>query len=141
MAGLACGGLTGRVVESITSPEPGGSLTAAYSADGKVGLWDRPTGMLRFVFPVAGSLFAGHVALAFSPDRDRLAFAGGGEARLWDTATGKHLRHWTLPTGTASGPFDTMAYADPAELLLYRAEQAKGRRQRSGSATCWPPTR
>jgi hypothetical protein len=121
-------GLSGRVALAVVSPEPDGALAAAYTTDGKVGLWDRRRGMLRSIFPVAGGPGAGHVALAFSPDRGRLAFAGGGEARLWDTATGKELRRWTLPgTGVAPGGLDALAFAAPDELRLYRLEAGPSR--------------
>jgi hypothetical protein len=123
-------GLAGRVALAITSPEPGGALAAAYATDGKIGLWDRRRGMIRSIFPVPGGPGAGHVALAFSPDRGRLAFAGGGEARLWDTATGKEIRRWTLPgadAGGAPGRLTALAFAAPDELRLHRLEAGPSR--------------
>ena len=94
-----------------------------------MGLWDRPKGSLRFVFPVAKGLAAGHVALAFSPDRGRLAYAGGDEARLWDTGTGKELRPLVAARAPEAGasPACALAFAAPGELLLYRAEAGPAR--------------
>lgn len=117
-------GLTGRVVETTISPDPGGARVAAYGAEGEIGVWNRQSNSLRFVLPVSGGLGAGRVALAFSPDGSRLAYAGRGEARLWDAAGGRELGRWALPAAPAGNeaPRIALAYPSDAELLLYRPE-------------------
>ncbi|MFO0959713.1 MAG: WD40 repeat domain-containing serine/threonine-protein kinase [Isosphaeraceae bacterium] len=63
-------------------------LLAAGDAGGTATIWDLAT---RSVISHAfGSHYDVH-ALAFNPDGTILATAGRGEARLWDTATGRQL--------------------------------------------------
>jgi WD40 repeat protein len=72
-----------------TSLSADGSLLAVANSDGKVRLIDRrhPDRAVTTTFPAASQhLFA----VAFSPDRTRLAVGGEGGAQLWDVSDPTH---------------------------------------------------
>jgi hypothetical protein len=65
---------------------------------------------------------ADNAALAFDPEGRRFAFCAGRRAVLWDVATGAELRRWDLPPGLV----DSLAFAGPDRLLLFRMETRDG---------------
>jgi hypothetical protein len=90
----------------------GGDLLAAGFADGTVRLWEMPSGKegVRLKGKAKGIVRA----LAFSPDRSRLASAGGHDGlTLWDLKTG--AKSTTFKTRT--GLFYSMAFSPDGKLL------------------------
>ncbi|MCP3754293.1 WD40 repeat domain-containing protein [Streptomyces sp. TBY4] len=79
--GLTLNGHSGEVVGLAFSPK---GLLATSGTDGKVALWEIPTGRLAREFAVrTGSVRA----VAFSAAGDLLAAGADGAVRLWDPAT------------------------------------------------------
>src|SRR5262249_37298495 len=76
---------------------------------------------LSRVFEVPPGLSADNAGLAFSPEGDRLAFAAGTTARLWDSSSGTELESWSLPTGIV----DLLGFARRDHLLLFRVENCE----------------
>ncbi|MCI0683334.1 MAG: WD40 repeat domain-containing protein [Gemmataceae bacterium] len=72
--------------------EPAKLKVAPPQAVVSIKVWHATSGQLRHVLP-------GQVAVAFSPDGQRLAGAADHSVKTWDVATGKELR-------TFSGPAD-----------------------------------
>ncbi|MFD3309474.1 helix-turn-helix domain-containing protein [Streptomyces sp. NPDC058694] len=70
---------------------PDGHTLATGDRDGRVSLWDTPTGSLRRSLPIEPGIEAtSDRPLAFSPDGRTLAVEGGeGQVRLFDIGTGK----------------------------------------------------
>jgi WD40 repeat protein len=88
----------GTWTHSIAFAPDGKSLAAGYVT--KAYLWDLASGKERFVWPVPRWT----ATVAFAPDAEFLAGGGSGATQgaeqtitLWDTATGKALRHLGPP--------------------------------------------
>ena len=113
-------GVSRSVFRPIFSPD--GRLVAGLSDNWHLGIWDRPNHRLLHVLGVTRGYHIDNVGLAFSPDGRLVAFSAGREASLWDVATGKVVRTWSLPAGLV----DRIAFADPNRLLLFRVETESG---------------
>lgn len=70
-----------------------GRLLASGSVDGRIILWDAKTGRVLRSLSVAKSAVRG---AALSPDGRWLATTGLGGTRLWEVATGKQVREFSL---------------------------------------------
>jgi WD40 repeat protein len=93
-----------------------GGLVAALSDDWRVGIWERSSGELRWLFTMPPGLFADNAWMVFDPTARRLAFSGGDRATLWDLETGQLLQTWRLPPGLQ----DHLAFLGPRHLSLTR---------------------
>jgi hypothetical protein len=90
----------------------------------KLGIWQRDTGQLKWIFETPRGLFADNASLAFSLDDRQIAFATSREAALWDLDTGRRLRKWDLPPALG----DQLAFIAPDRLMLLRIETEDGKR-------------
>ena len=95
-----------------------GRLIAALSDDWRVGIWDRTSGQLRYLFDVPAGFFTDNAWMAFDPTARRFAFSGHEHATLWDLETGRLLQTWKLPPGLQ----DKLAFHGPDQLFLFRSE-------------------
>ena len=119
-------GLTGQVCKVCFSLD--GRRLAALSHDWQAAVWDRDSGRLVAVINVPPASFVDNASLALSPDCQRLAYAGGHEARLWNLETGEE-RGWSFRDGEADheGLQDQLAFTGPDRLLSARVENRDGR--------------
>ena len=134
------GGATG------VSFSPDGHRLATSGQDGLVRVWDREG---KVVLTLKGH--AGPVrSVAYSPDGSRLASgcAGTEPIRLWDAATGKHLRNLaghgaTLFCAAYSPDGRRIAVLRRADVLLYDARLRSPRRLFAGAGRleglAWSP--
>ena len=93
-----------------------GSLLAARTHSGRIGVWDLNKGALRLFMESPDS--SRDAALTFDPEGSRLALASGDEAILWEVPTGNVLGRWTLPSGSK----DALAFPGSGQLFLLRSE-------------------
>jgi len=91
-------GLTSQIASSKICFTRDGTRIAAVSIDWRVGIWDLPSGALRYRLDMPPGLTADNTGLAFSPDGQHFAVSAGSHARLWDLQTGKETT-WQLPQG------------------------------------------
>jgi hypothetical protein len=84
---------------------------------------------LLHVFDAPRGDFIDNALLAFSPDGRLLAFAGGDQAKIWDTNSGRERGRWSFSPGF----IDTLAFAGPEQLLLLRMETKDGKARPDGS--------
>jgi serine/threonine protein kinase/dipeptidyl aminopeptidase/acylaminoacyl peptidase len=111
-------GLASRIERIILSPD--GRFLAAIGVDWRVSIWEFASGRLLHILDVPEGISIDNVALAFSPNGDRFAFAAGTKALLWELSTGKQRDPWILPPGLC----DRMAFDGTGKrLLLARAER------------------
>jgi WD40 repeat protein len=115
-------GLQGPVTKLVLSSD--GRRIAALEHGWQLGIWERDTGRLRWIFETPRGLFADNAGLAFSPENRQVVFATNGEAALWDLDTGRRLRKWDLPPALV----DELAFLDPDHLMLLRIETEDGKR-------------
>jgi serine/threonine protein kinase/WD40 repeat protein len=95
-----------------------GKQLAALTANGLIALWDLKSGRLhRLVAAPNGN--TDQAALAFSRTGRRFVCATDREAILWETATGKKLKSWTLPVGSRN----LLVFPSSNSLLLFREEE------------------
>ena len=99
-------GSTGRLA---MSPD-GKRLALAVGADGLAGIFDAASGQLLRALSTTAAL----QAVAFDPSGARLATAGQGETRVWDSSTGQTL--FSLP-GPA-GPINAVAFSHDGSRLV-----------------------
>ncbi|QKW38326.1 protein kinase [Actinomadura sp. NAK00032] len=108
---------------------PDGRILASASVDGRVILWDVPSG--KAIRTLRGEGIA--VTVAFSPDGTLLATGHGDQsARLWNPATGDLMsvlkRHKGWVTGVAFSPDGTSIATASKEMVRLRS-LPKGRTQ------------
>src|SRR5207253_8427446 len=72
---------------------------AAISQQWQVAVWHLSDRHLLYVLDGPHGEFVDNAALAFDPSGEKLACAGGRQAKLWDVATGRKLRDWYLWPG------------------------------------------
>ncbi len=125
---------SGKKLRSIPTPttrpnmllfSPDGKTLAGRSGMSSVSLWDAAAGkeLWQITIPVKNGGSASINGMAFSPDNKVLAagvtiFEGGKGAfavKSWDAASGKELRHVSIP---APGVY-TMAFAPDGKTLAY----------------------
>jgi WD40 repeat protein len=110
----------GALVASVTGRyEAGGyKYEPAPEREPSVKLFDAKTGELRHALS--------HVppvqAVAFSPDGKHVA-AGNlmGEVRVWDTATGEQVSHWSTPDLTSWGIIKSHHYLGGVFAMMFNA--------------------
>jgi WD40 repeat protein len=90
-------GLSARVERACFSPDS--RLIAGFSHDWELGLWEMASGQLVRVCETPHGGYPDNANVTFSPDGQRLVFAGENAARMWDVASGKVLASWELPFG------------------------------------------
>jgi WD40 repeat protein len=115
----------GNVVNSVAFSPDGRLLAASGGREQEVRLWNPAT--FRPLRSLTGHTRAVN-GLAFSPDKRLLATASDdGTARLWDPATGEHLR--TLAHDDA---VDSLAFSPDGRLLATASGD-------DGTARLWDP--
>jgi eukaryotic-like serine/threonine-protein kinase len=121
-------GLSGQIAKLCFAENA--PIVAALSHNWEVGVWSLEPSRLLCVFAAPKGNFADNCAVALSPDGTRLAVAGQHAAMLWDVPTGRLLARWELPPGLAN----TMGFADPEQLLLFRVETRDAQRLPASNA-------
>jgi hypothetical protein len=93
-----------------------GKTLASASSSGIISLWEISTGRLRCQFSGPATRLA---ALTFSPDGRSLAYVAELDATIFiaEAYTGRTIRRWTCPAGTAS-----LAFAHHGCLLASASE-------------------
>jgi len=110
-------GLVSPVAQFWVSPDE--ELIAALAHDWQIAIWQRRTGRLQQIIKATPGVLPDNASLAFSPDSRQLAFVTGKEAKLWELATRKAIRSWTLPSGLG----DLLTFPASNKLLLLRSEK------------------
>jgi len=124
-------GLVSQIARQKVCFTADGNRIAAVSLDWRVGIWDLPSGNLRYLLDMAPGLTADNAGLAFSPDGRRLAVSAGHEAKMWDLDTGESTT-WQLPEGLD----DTLAFdATGKRLFLFRMETSDWNHPPYGSSS------
>jgi len=98
---------------------PDNKRVAALADDWRLGIWDIASGRLLWLFETAIGVLADNAAVAFDVNSDRLAFAAGGEAQLYDLNVGRVVRSWKLSIGLT----DQLQFDRQGRLLLFRRER------------------
>lgn len=88
-------GLSGAVEKVWLSPD--GKLVAALSHTWQLGVWERVSGRVKFVWDVPAGWTANNSAAAF--DGDSVLFASGTHCTRWSLTTGERAEAWALPLG------------------------------------------
>ncbi len=109
-------GMSGSVTKVVFSQQ--GDRVAGIGMDWEIGVWSLNPLRLLHLLEAPQGISADNSALAFSPDGGSLAVVAGKEARMWDVASGRLIRHWKLP----SGYVDVMSFPTTNSLLLLRTE-------------------
>jgi serine/threonine protein kinase len=91
-------GMTSQIAASKVCFSRDGTKIAAVSVDWRVGIWDLPSGVLRYRLDMPAGVTADNAGLAFSPDGRHFAVSAGSHARLWNLNTGTETT-WQLPEG------------------------------------------
>lgn len=113
---LALRGLPANVRQVWFAPDS--RSLAAVVDTWLVGIWELPSGSLRWLIePPKGSL-QDNCYGAFDPNGTRFAFAAGQEARLYDLDKGQLIDSWRLKDGLA----DRLQFDAHGRLLLVRRE-------------------
>src|SRR5207249_1251150 len=90
-------GLTGTVEKVWLSPS--GKWVAALTQNWQLGVWDRATGQVAFVWEVPAGILADNSAVAFDHDESEVLFASGERASRWSLTGGHRTGVWELPVG------------------------------------------
>jgi len=94
---------------------------AALSDDWHLAVWELASGRLFFLFETpVGLSYTDSAGACFDASGNRLAFASGHEACLYDLATGNVVQAWHLATGWS----DQLQFDARGRLLLLRREHA-----------------
>lgn len=109
-------GLSGRVQKTWLSPSH--EFVAALSMTWQVGVWERATGRLRFVWDVPPGLWADNATLAFDAAEESVYVAGGEHAGRYSLSTGERLDAWAVPDGLN----DNLIAQPDGTVLLHRRE-------------------
>ena len=90
-------GLAGSV--SCTWVSPSKKWVASLSHNWQLGLWERATGRLAFVWNVPAGWTSDNADVAFDEPGDTLIFASGERATRLNLTTGEQTGSWSFPTG------------------------------------------
>ncbi len=113
-------GLTGVVEKTWLSPS--GKWVAALTQSWQLGVWDRVTGRLQFIWSVPAGWFADNSAAAFDENDAKFVFASGERASKWDLVSGELTKSWTLPLGLN----DCLVTRPGKRPILVRRDRADG---------------
>jgi WD40 repeat protein len=111
-----------RAIAALACFSPDGRRLAALAHDWTIGVWDVATGKLLHRFDAPIGRTSDNAAIAFAPSGEKMAFATGERACLWDLRTGAKERSWDLPPGLV----DQLHYQSDTELFLLRLETRNG---------------
>jgi WD40 repeat protein len=124
-------GLSSQIAHTAICFSHDGNKIAAVSVDWRVGIWDLPSGTMRYRLDMAPGLTADNTGLAFSPNGQKFAAAAGSQAKLWDLKSGQETT-WQLPEGL----LDTLVFdATGTRLFLFRMETSDWSRAPDGSSS------
>ncbi|MBX9582734.1 MAG: hypothetical protein K2X87_20710 [Gemmataceae bacterium] len=90
-------GLTGVVEKVWLSPT--GKWVAALAQNWQLGVWERATGRVRYVWDIRDGWFADNSAVAFEPGDAAVVLSSGERASRWSLETGERTDTWELPRG------------------------------------------
>jgi WD40 repeat protein len=113
-------GLTTFVRKVVYSPD--GASIAALSDEWQVGVWDCGSERLRALIEVPPGILADNAALAFAPEGDRLAYAAGNLARVYDLNNRRMIEAWSLDRGRG----EQLRFEPDGSLTLIRMERRSG---------------
>ncbi len=106
-------GHTKKVSSVALSPD--GRYALSGGEDGSWRLWELATG--KTIYAVKAHLEGLHIHVAFSPDGRQMLSGGWNEVKLWDLATGLHIRTMTLPK-KSSGFVRSVAFSPNGRQAL-----------------------
>jgi WD40 repeat protein len=109
-------GLTGVVEKVWLSPTR--KWVAALTQDWQLGVWDRETGRVAFVWDVPPGWTSDNSALAFDEPAGEVMLSSGQRASRWSLKTGERIGEWKM----ALGLNDTLAVRTDKPPLLIRRE-------------------
>jgi len=94
-------------------------LVAAVADAWLAGIWELPSGNLKWLIEVPKGRLADNCDGVFDTAATRFAFATEPEARLYDLATGKTVKRWELEPGLG----ERLQFDREGRLLLLRREK------------------
>jgi serine/threonine protein kinase/WD40 repeat protein len=109
-------GLTGVVERVWLSPT--GRWVAALAQNWQLGVWNRATGQVAYVWDVAAGMTTDNSALAFAENDSQILFASGERVSRWSLATGERTGVWRVPLGLN----DALAVRPGKKPLLVRRD-------------------
>jgi len=78
---------------------PSGKWIAGLSQNWQLGVWDRATAQVAFIWDVPTGMTADNSALAFDENDTQVLFASGERASRWSLTSGDLTGSWKLPLG------------------------------------------
>ena len=109
-------GLVGQV--QLVRVSPTAKWVAALSQNWQVGVWERATGRVAYVWDVPVGWTADNAALAFDAIEESVYFASGERACRLNVATGERTGQWSIPLGLN----DNLAIRPGQKPVLLRRE-------------------
>jgi hypothetical protein len=102
----------------IVRVSPKAKWVAATSQNWQVGVWNRETGQIAYVWDVPVGRTAENAALAFDEKEESIYFASGEHACCLNLKTGERTGYWKLPPGLN----DNLAVRPGRKPMLLRRE-------------------
>ncbi len=113
-------GLTGVIEKTWLSPS--GRWVAALSQNWQLGVWDRATGAVAFVWDVPAGWTADNSAVAFDENDTQVLFASGERVTRWKLTSGERTGSWQVPLGLN----DSLVTRPGKNPILIRRDRVNG---------------